>query len=101
MDPVFARLQQWFADQCDGDWEHGFGIQIATLDNPGWRVTIDLAGTALDGRSLATLQLEPSDVSMAWHRIWVSNNQFEGAGDPSKLGLILGTFLDWAEQPRD
>jgi hypothetical protein len=22
------RLQAWYADQCDGDWEHDEGIEI-------------------------------------------------------------------------
>nr|TKK07812.1 hypothetical protein SrhCFBP13529_11555 [Stenotrophomonas rhizophila] len=41
------RLQKWYADQCDGDWEHSFGIRIDTLDNPGWTVSVDLTDTAL------------------------------------------------------
>ena len=33
---VFQRLQKWYKSQCNGDWEHSFGIKIETLDNPGW-----------------------------------------------------------------
>jgi hypothetical protein len=29
-------LQAWYAEQCDGDWEHQFGVSVETLDNPGW-----------------------------------------------------------------
>jgi len=29
-------LQQWYSEHCDGAWEHGFGITIETIDNPGW-----------------------------------------------------------------
>jgi hypothetical protein len=28
-------LQKWFESQCDGDWEHEFGITFKTVDNPG------------------------------------------------------------------
>ena len=35
--------------------------------------------------------------SADWHSIVVEGTRFKGAGDPSKLGLILKTFLDWAE----
>jgi hypothetical protein len=35
MDEI-RELQQWYLAQCDGDWEHEWGVQIGTLDNPGW-----------------------------------------------------------------
>jgi len=38
-------LQKWYADHCDGDWEHEYGIVIETLDNPGWSIVIDLKNT--------------------------------------------------------
>ncbi|MEH0820740.1 Imm53 family immunity protein [Micromonospora sp. CPCC 205714] len=46
---VWTWLQAWYATQCDGEWEHEFGIQIETVDNPGWSVSIDLGDTALSG----------------------------------------------------
>ncbi|MET9563851.1 Imm53 family immunity protein [Streptomyces tauricus] len=33
-------MQNWYAQQCDGDWEHEWGVEIAMLDNPGWNVSI-------------------------------------------------------------
>ncbi|GHB54781.1 hypothetical protein GCM10010331_48120 [Streptomyces xanthochromogenes] len=33
---VLDRLQSWYSAQCNGDWEHEWGIKIDTLDNPGW-----------------------------------------------------------------
>jgi ribosomal protein L37E len=38
MDDLLSKLSDWYAAQCDGDWEHEFGIHIGTLDNPGWSV---------------------------------------------------------------
>ena len=29
-------LLSWYHSQCDGDWEHGNGVKIGTIDNPGW-----------------------------------------------------------------
>jgi hypothetical protein len=49
---VLGELQHWFEEQCDGDWDHSYGVQIQNLDNPGWMVQIHLEGTALeDARS--------------------------------------------------
>jgi Immunity protein 53 len=36
-------LEKWYRARCNGDWEHQWGVEIGTLDNPGWRVHIDLA----------------------------------------------------------
>ena len=45
---TLARLEAWYLRQCNGDWEHLYGVTIETLDNPGWSVTIDLTGTKLE-----------------------------------------------------
>jgi hypothetical protein len=38
-------LQDWYKQNCDGDWEHSYGINIYTVDNPGWSVNIELTDT--------------------------------------------------------
>lgn len=42
---LIQELERWYIEQCNGDWEHEFGIKIDTLDNPGWMIKIDLADT--------------------------------------------------------
>jgi hypothetical protein len=105
MDSTLARLHRWYTSRCDGDWEHGSGISIATLDNPGWIIKINLAGTNLENR-VFLIQAEGLEtradglshpVANEWHRISVKDRTFEAAGDPSKLDYMLVTFLDWAE----
>ncbi len=39
---VLGELQGWFLAHCNGDWEHSHGVSIATLDNPGWSIEINL-----------------------------------------------------------
>ena len=46
-----SELQDWYVAQCDGDWEHSYGVSVATLDNPGWSVRIDLHGTTIATRT--------------------------------------------------
>ena len=41
-------LEHWYLNQCNGEWEHEFGITIQTTDNPGWLVIIDLSNTKLE-----------------------------------------------------
>jgi len=42
---------QWYEGHCDGDWEHGFGPEIETIDNPGWRLKIRSTLRSVTGRS--------------------------------------------------
>ena len=42
------KIQKWYRTQCNGDWEHRYGIEIESLDNPGWKVVIDLTETELE-----------------------------------------------------
>lgn len=48
---AFEWVQKWYADNVDGDWEHLNGVEIATLDNPGWSLGIDIAETELSDRA--------------------------------------------------
>lgn len=48
------KLQRWYNKQCNGSWEHQYGVSIDTLDNPGWTVVIDLVGTDLE-----SMRMEP------------------------------------------
>ncbi len=88
------RLQQWYAWQCDGDWEHGAGIHIATLDNPGWHMTVNLVGTDLEDRPFSTVELNRTDRNWLYCR--VAEDKFEGACGPNNLHEMVTTFLDWA-----
>jgi Immunity protein 53 len=40
-----TALESWYAGQCHDECEHGDGVRIDTLDNPGWRLHIGLHGT--------------------------------------------------------
>jgi hypothetical protein len=92
---TLTELQRWYEAQCDGDWEHDSGIEIATLDNPGWTVTINLVGTALENREFR--ELEDLTPEREWMKCWIENTTFRGVGGPQKLEQILRSFLDWAQ----
>jgi hypothetical protein len=89
------RLIDWYANQCNGDWEHSYGVLLTTLDNPGWRLRVDLAGTHKEGESFNEVaDLEPDD---NWYRCWVEDNRFHAAGGIRMLPQMLQTFLDWVD----
>jgi hypothetical protein len=83
-------LQEWFVSQCDGDWEHNFGITVETLDNPGWGVFIDLRGTSIEGVSFEPVEEKRSENN--WLSCCINEGRFEGFGGPGNLMEILGVF---------
>lgn len=92
---ALEKLTSWYADTCDGDWEHRFGVEIQSLDNPGWAVRIDLKGTPLEGTRLPKEERDaaPDD----WYRVAIEDGQFRGYGDPGKLSLLLAKFGAFAD----
>ena len=83
-------LQDWYLSNCNDDWEHGHGVKIYTIDNPGWGVRINLAGTLA-----AQLPMEPyaSDRGADdWVTCELKDGFFVGHGDPRKLHSILARF---------
>ena len=89
-----TELQTWYRAQCNGDWEHRYGLTIGTLDNPGWSVEIDLTGTALASRRFKPIKdLAPTQ---DWLQCEVKDGKFVGHGGPTMLKPILRAFLSWA-----
>lgn len=93
---ALRHLQEWYAAQCDGDWEHSFGITIGTLDNPGWRVTIDLDDTALVNEPFDAVERGDHENDKDWMVCRKTGTKFEGAGGARNLNEILEVFLAWA-----
>lgn len=88
-------LQAWYAMQCDGDWEHGSGISVGTLDNPGWSVRIDVSGTAAQSLLLEASETHRSDHD--WLVIRRDGDTFDAACGPLNLGELLHAFRLWVE----
>jgi len=80
---VWAWLQAWYATQCNGEWEHEYGIKIDTLDNPGWSVTIDLKDTTLADRTYERQAIHRS--AHEWVMTSVTDHQFSAACGPLNL----------------
>ena len=95
---TLKEVERWYASQCDGDWEHMYGVEIGTIDNPGWTVRIDLHETDLEGLPFEAVWQGNADEDDEWLQLRVEENQFNGAGDPSKLDVILRAFLEWSMQ---
>lgn len=64
-------LEAWYQQNCDGYWEHSYGIEIETLDNPGWHVKIDLSKT--DYVNLKAEELKEDTDDDNWIRCSITN----------------------------
>jgi hypothetical protein len=98
---TLTALQTWLQEQCDGEWEHRYGVTIQSTDNPGWRVTIDLRGTALEGKPFEPVvrgNFTGGDPQPPWLHWRVKEAAFRGAGDLERLDEILSVFLAWSKR---
>lgn len=85
-------LQRWYVGQCNGDWEHQYGVRIDTLDNPGWTVRVDLAGTVLEEATTDWSKVERSVHDwMMWR---LADGRYEASCGPTNLNEAILAFLD-------
>lgn len=95
-DPSFAFLQDWFAQHCDGDWEHDLGVSIATLDNPGWLLRVRIEDTEIEGIEAPWTSSEESEHEwLTWRSTGLA---FEAYGGSRDLLRLVAAFQAFATQ---
>jgi hypothetical protein len=93
MTDLLARIQSWYKLNCDGDWEHSYGLSINTLDNPGWWVKIDLQDTALENLSFSR-NYQNENNEQDWFFIKTEEKILDINCGPANLSQIFSIFLD-------
>lgn len=93
-----TKLAEWFSATCNGDWEHGHGITISTLDNPGWRVEIDVGDFQIPTSEFAAFEMRTADDN--WIITVFDDSVFHGSCSPNNLDRMIGLFLDWISRHR-
>jgi hypothetical protein len=83
-------LQHWYQSQTDGDWEHTHGVELGTLDNPGWTLKIDLDGTDHWEKDLDLVQIERSEHDWVFYKI--KDMKFDASGGPMNLTEMIEIF---------
>lgn len=96
-----SELDDWFVDQCDGDWEHGFGISISTFDNPGWGIDVQLDGTYLQDVSFEEIDkyvIENGDDYLQCAKVSDEGRiVFRGRCYAGRLNEMIDIFMNWAK----
>jgi len=93
-----AELEDWYAKNCNGDWEHQFGVRIETIDNPGWRVSGDIEDTVAQGRILERVAEE---TDCGWMQYWSDGVRLQAACSPrclsSTIKVLMIQLARWAD----
>ena len=93
---IIDWIQNWFKDNCDGNWEKGEVIQITTLDNPGWDIEIDISNTSLANIEINWILNE--NTKQDWYGVKIENQKFNAAGDSKKLEFLLNLFKEMIDK---
>ncbi|MGC2473314.1 MAG: immunity 53 family protein [Candidatus Sulfotelmatobacter sp.] len=94
-----SMLEKWYSSQCDGEWEHSYGIHIDTLDNPGWRIKIDLRHTRKQSFALERQKISRSEND--WIVYWIEGQQFHIACGPLNFSEAAEIFVRWFDLESD
>jgi hypothetical protein len=91
-------LENWYCSQCDGGWEHSYGIKIESIDNPGWSIKIDLDENIekIEFKEIPWILIEESEDK--WIGYKIENNKFKGSGSPKNLNIIIYAFKELIEK---
>jgi Immunity protein 53 len=88
------KLSEWYNSHCIDDWHEEFGVEISTLDNPGWELKIDLIKTELENKHFSEVTKTFSDTD--WIVASKKGNVFQAYGGAKNLDEMIGLFLAWA-----
>jgi hypothetical protein len=88
---ILVHLTEWYRNQCDGDWEHSYGVKIETIDNPGWLVAIDLKDTEWEHIVASRIIVQRSETD--WIQSEITDTVFIGSGGIGNLEEVLELFL--------
>lgn len=93
---ILTWLQAWYCMECNGDWEHQYGVEIRTLDTPAWGVRIDLADTAMESEPMKPVAVRYGEDD--WLECRVENQKFQGKSTLRNLRELIRCFWAWVAQ---
>lgn len=93
MSDDYDFLEDWYASQCDGEWEREYGVRISNVTNPGWSLSIDLIGTELEGR---VVEIAPIDDDRNWLYVHSDGRTFEALSSSPGLRRTVEAFRRFA-----
>ena len=98
IDETLKWLSDWYMMNCNGDWEHNYGVIIETIDNPGWHITIDTEDSVVKLNDIPWKFIERDKKD--WYGYKLQEGKFEASGDPSKLDYLINLFREIIEDKK-
>ncbi|AIU71835.1 hypothetical protein AT03_05150 [Hafnia alvei FB1] len=89
---IIKYFQNWYISKCDGEWEHSYGFDIGTIDNPGWKVIIN----GESNREPLVINIDHGDDD--WIIINADAIEFKGYCSPQNLFTILKHAKKWIDK---
>jgi hypothetical protein len=89
-------LLHWFHQQCDGDWEHGNGVRISTIESPGWSLKVSISETVCENENFQEVIIDRTETD--WVYCCLRHETFEGACGLHNLPEVLKIFREWVER---
>ena len=92
---ILSKLCAWYKQQYVPETHEDVGIEIGTLDNPGWSLKVDLEETELKDRVFNDVKIDRTDDD--WLVARRNGIKFEAFGGVNNLAEMIEVFLDWAD----
>jgi hypothetical protein len=90
---ITGVLQNWYERICKSSI--GTGIQIETVADYGWYVSIDLFDTVYENEPFDSVNIKKDD--SCWFKCNKENSIFKGYGGIRNLEDILNVFCSWVK----
>ena len=101
----FGLFLEWLKSHWNGDWEHSYGFDIGTMDNPGFSITIDLQETECadyppDSRNRDYEAQYQADPPAIWYEINRDADKFVAYCSFDAFDVVFGEFMEFVSQSR-
>lgn len=91
-----TQLQEWYFIQCDGDWEHSFGMSINSAPNQ-WTFELETCETPLEGQLFKAVSADNSKSDWLKCSYDVSDRKIKGSCATTSLEKLLTSILTTIE----
>ena len=99
MSELLEFFSEWIFRNCDGLWEHSYGMKIESLDNPGFFVEFDIFKTNMEKINFQEVIWESSsDPDSDWLECRVEGSKWRSACSVNNLSRVISIFKNWVEQ---
>jgi hypothetical protein len=85
----FGELDDWFRTRYEDRWRHPHPLQVEQLEDGGWSLRVDLAGTPLESAAFAPVD----DDELA---VWVEAGAWHARCGRDRLDEAVVRFLAWS-----